>query len=272
MTQSRSNALLISIGNELLSGQTVNTNANYLAKKMTRIGFSVLKIVTIPDSKEIVSLEIKNSLSLGDFSVIIITGGLGPTWDDSTSIFLAEALNVPFILNSEALAIVTQRYKELFDQGLVEMPTITSSRKKMAYLPEGTTTIYNPVGTAPGIIYQDPIHKTMLYCLPGVPKEMKAMFSIIMPELTKICEKEGSFYFEMELVTSFTDESLLAPFLLKIREKFDVWIKSLPKSYQEEENIHIIISSKGKTLEQAKLLVMNAQDYLSDLIIEGKIE
>ncbi len=260
----------MTLGNELLSGQTVNTNANYIAKEMTRIGFSVLKIITIPDLEKIVSLEIKNSLSAGTYRVIIITGGLGPTWDDSTSNFLAKALNVPSKLNSNALEIVTKRYKELYDQGLVETSNITPARKKMAFLPEGTNTIYNPVGTAPGIVYNDPIHNTTIFCLPGVPKEMKAMFSIIIPELRGICEQEESFHFETEFITFFTDESLLAPFLMKIREKFDVWIKSLPKSYQEEENIQLIISSKGKTQEEAKTLVLRARDYLSELITKEK--
>ncbi|MHA1976949.1 MAG: competence/damage-inducible protein A [Candidatus Hodarchaeales archaeon] len=272
MSKSTTNVLLISIGNELLSGQTVNTNASYLAKEMTQIGFTVQKIITIPDKKEIVSLEIQQSLSSGNLGVIIITGGLGPTWDDSTASFLAEALNVPVILNSEALAIVTQRYKELFSQELVETPIITSARKKMAYLPEGTSTIDNPIGTAPGIFYQDPLSDTLLYCLPGVPKEMKAMFSIILPDLIQISKQEESFYFETEIITSFNDESLLAPFLLKIREKFDVWIKSLPKTYQEEENIHLIFSTNRNTLDQAKSVVVKARDYLSELITEGKMK
>ena len=103
---------------------------------MTQMGFSVLKIITIPDSKEIVSSEIKKSLSEGIYRVILITGGLGPTWDDSTASFLAETLNVPSILNSEALALVTQRYKELYEQGLGESAKRTSARKKMAYRPE----------------------------------------------------------------------------------------------------------------------------------------
>ncbi len=272
MTNSTANALLISIGNELLSGQTINTNANYLAKEMTQIGFSILKIITLPDLKEIVSFEIKNALSNGNYSVIIITGGLGPTWDDSTAVFLAEALDVPTVLNSDALAIVTQRYKELYAQGLVETADITPAREKMAYLPVGTQTLHNPVGTAPGIIYNDPINNVKLYCLPGVPKEMKSMFKNIIPELESISQEEKAYYYEIEVFTAFTDESLLAPFLLKIRDKFDVWIKSLPKSYQEEENIQLIISANGKTPEDAKSLVMKASDYLSRIISEGDIE
>ena len=98
------NALLISIGNELLSGQTVNTNASFLAKEMTQLGFSIVKVITIPDLKEIVASEIKNALNLGIYKVVLITGGLGPTWDDSTAEFLAEALGVSTSLNPQALS------------------------------------------------------------------------------------------------------------------------------------------------------------------------
>jgi molybdenum cofactor synthesis domain-containing protein len=263
-------ALLISIGNELLSGQTVNTNANFLAKEMTQIGFSILKVITVPDLKEIVAFEIKNALEQGIYKVILITGGLGPTWDDSTAEFLAEALGVSTSLNTQALSIVRRRYKELLDQGLVETAKINSSREKMAFLPEGTIPLDNPVGTAPGIIYTDPVHNTLLYCLPGVPREMKAMFELLLPHLQKVSISQESHHYETELITSFTDESLLAPFLAKVRNKFNVWIKSLPGSYQEEKNIKVVISTQGKTLEEAKSLVMNAQNFLFELIKERK--
>ncbi len=256
-------ALIISIGNELLSGQTINTNATFLAKGLTRLGFTVLKIITIPDTKEEVVSEIKKVLSSRDFQVIIITGGLGPTWDDSTSFFLTEALNVPFILNTEALEIVKRRYNELFEEGLVSTSEITSAREKMAYLPDGTTPIDNPIGTAPGIRFKAIATNTLLICLPGVPKEMEIMFRNIIPELVALTQKEETFYHETEIITPFTDESLLAPFLQKVREQYDVWIKSLPKTYQEEENIRLIISSYGKTDEDAKSVVLKAQEYLS---------
>ena len=109
-------ALILSIGNELLSGKTVNTNATYLAKKLTKLGFIILKIITVPDDLEIVSEEISQTLSDNEYRVILITGGLGPTWDDSTSEFLAKALKREMELNDRALSIVTQRYQELYDQ------------------------------------------------------------------------------------------------------------------------------------------------------------
>lgn len=258
--------LLISIGNELLSGLTVNTNVSFLGRELTQLGFSVTKIITIPDEKAVVVTELKKNLFSGEFKVIIVTGGLGPTWDDATASFLAEALDVPLLLSTEGLEIVKNRYQSLFEKGLVKSSTITEARKKMAFLPKGTTTIFNPVGTAPGIFYEVNQQNTRLFCFPGVPGEMKAMFSSIIPQLEKIRDKEGVFYFETEVITSHTDESILAPYLDQVKENYSVWIKSLPKTYQSEENIRLVISSNGLSLETTKENVLNARDFLLSIL------
>jgi molybdenum cofactor synthesis domain-containing protein len=257
--------LLISIGSELLSGQTVNTNASFLAKELTQLGFNVQKIIAIPDSENEVVLEVKKAISEKKFRLIIITGGLGPTWDDSTSKFLAGALDVPLTLNEKALSIVKRRYNELYSEGLVTTTEITSAREKMAYLPEGAKPIDNPVGTAPGIQFKTVDGYSLILCFPGVPNEMKAMFQESTSDLLSLLKQEETHYFETEVITPFTDESLLAPLLEEIRENFDVWIKSLPTTYQEEKNIRLIISSYGKSTETVKTVVLKAQEALLSL-------
>ena len=264
------NVLIISIGNELLSGLTVNTNAAFLAENLTKIGFSVKKIITIPDEIESVSNEIRGVLISKECQLIIITGGLGPTWDDSTSKFLAKALEVPINLNSEALDIVTNRYLKLFREGLVDTSEITSAREKMAYLPEGTSPIHNSVGTAPGIYYKDLQSNVRIYCFPGVPKEMIEMYRLIRPDLIILGNREDNHYFEIEYLTPFKDESLLAPYLQEVRKKFDVWIKSLPNAYQEEEQIRMIISTNGDSEESVRLAVLGALDLLKELISSSR--
>ena len=259
-------ALIISIGNELLSGKTVNTNATFLAKKLTNLGLIVKKVLTIPDEREIVVIELTKALVEKNFRIIIVTGGLGPTWDDSTAKFLAEALNVPLKVQAEAINIVTERYHELYRNGIVDTDEITSAREKMAYLPVGAKAIYNPVGTAPGIFFDYKPSDCWIFCLPGVPKEMQEMFSIIEPQLHNIQKKEHLEYYEENLMVPFTDESLLAPFLDQVRENYDVWIKSLPKTYQERKNISLIISSSSDKNEEAKKNVLKAKEFLKSLI------
>ncbi len=260
------NVLLISIGNELVSGKTVNTNATFLAKNLTRLGFLVNKIITLPDSQDIVSKEISFALKGSDFRLILITGGLGPTWDDSTSKFLAKALNLQTELNEEALSIVKRRYLELFNQKLVDTSEMTPERKKMAILPMGAEPIDNPIGTAPGIFMFYKTHGTYIFCLPGVPREMEAMYYQIESKMVKLLLDQNLTYYEIEFTTNYTDESLLAPFLEKVRNKYDVWIKSMPTTYQEEKKLHLFISTTSNSNKNAKDEVLAAKEYLEKLI------
>lgn len=264
-------ALLITIGNELLSGKTINTNAAFLAGKLTQIGFIVKKIVTIPDEGDIVEKEIQNALKKELYNLIILTGGLGPTWDDSTAEFLSNALGVEYQLNEEALDIITRRYLELYNKKLVETPEITPARKKMAFLPQGSNPIDNLVGTAPGIYYEHS-NNVKIYCFPGVPKEMRAMFENIQASLSEYLTKGEGGYFEEEFLSDFKDESLLAPYIEEVHQKFDVWIKSMPETYQQNKKIKIIISRTANSHSEAKDEVIAAKEYLEKklLRIEGK--
>ncbi|MFW9777267.1 MAG: molybdopterin-binding protein [Candidatus Heimdallarchaeota archaeon] len=251
--------LLLSIGNELVLGKTINSNASFLADQLTRIGTVVTKIVTIPDDEKMVVKEINQALK-ENYRIIIVTGGLGPTWDDSTAAFLAKALNVRMVLDSKALEMVTKRYQELYDLDLVKTAEITEARRKMAFLPEGTKPVENSIGTAPGIFYEHHTFNTCIYCLPGVPREMEVMYTIIEPHIITLIKAQDAHYFEINYTTSFTDESLLAPFLEKVREKYDVWIKSFPTSGA----IKLIISKSGQ--ESVRKEVEDAKLYLDNLI------
>jgi molybdopterin-biosynthesis enzyme MoeA-like protein len=91
---------------------------------------------------------------------------------------------------------------------------------------------------------------------------MEVMFQNIIPELQLIKQKDEAYYYETEVITPFTDESLLAPFIQKVRDHYDVWIKSLPKTYQEEENIKLVISCYGKTNKDVESIVLKAKEFL----------
>ena len=258
--------LLISIGNELLNGKTININATFLGKRLTNLGFNVSKILTLPDNGKIVSAEISQVINLSEFRLIFITGGLGPTWDDSTSLFLANALNIGTELNSEALAIVKRRYRDLFKKKLVTSPDLNSAREKMAILPIGAISFDNPVGTAPGIFFNHEKTETWIYCFPGVPREMEEMYNLIEPELVCLTDEYNIGYFEVEISTDFSDESLIAPYLEKVHQKFDVWIKSFPETYQDQKNIKLTISKTSDSRKKAKLLVLEAKTYFLELL------
>jgi nicotinamide-nucleotide amidase len=157
-------AELISIGNELLAGHTINTNAAWLAQKLARIGARVCWVTTIADTPN----EIISALTIAAHraDIIISTGGLGPTPDDLTKQTIAEYFNCKMILNKDILIQV----KELFARRKIPMPKVNRSQ---AMVPETAELIKNPVGTAPALIFHQ--NQKLYAFLPGVPREMKAL-------------------------------------------------------------------------------------------------
>lgn len=157
-------AEIISIGNELLSGLTINTNAAFIGKKLTAVGVEVTRITTIPDTPQ----DIRNVLNsiAADSKVIIITGGLGPTPDDITKKVVADYFNTDLILHEPSL----KRIKKIFEGRGMTMPDIN---RDQAMIPSIANVIPNKYGTAPGIEIE--FNEQVFYFLPGVPYEMKML-------------------------------------------------------------------------------------------------
>ncbi len=158
-------AWIISIGDELLLGQIINTNAAFLAQKLTALGFSVEKILTIPDNHK----HIRDTLqfALGKADLVVATGGLGPTSDDITKQVLADFFGGEMIINQEVLEDV-KRFLDL--RGL----QMNDLQREQALVPSSATVIRNPYGTAPGLLFTK--SGTTFVFMPGVPFEMQQMF------------------------------------------------------------------------------------------------
>ncbi|HOV11782.1 MAG TPA: competence/damage-inducible protein A [Bacteroidales bacterium] len=169
-------ASVISIGDELLIGQTVNTNASFIAAELNLAGIQVRSILTIADDKD----EISNALQLASrqSGIVIITGGLGPTNDDITKNTLCEYFGSTLILHKPSL----ENIRKLFYQRGIRITTVN---RNQAMVPHNCTVIKNTLGTAPGMWFQkDNIH---YFSLPGVPFEMKALMTGgIIPLLAKL--------------------------------------------------------------------------------------
>jgi len=243
---------IIVIGNEILSGHTLDTNSNWLCKQISSIGGFVRRITKVPDELTEISAVIREALSREpDF--IITTGGLGPTFDDKTAQGLALALDQPLEWNNDALEIVKKRYTELYEQGLVDTPELTPPRKKMAYLPKGASVIYNRVGTAPGIIYT--YKKTTVYVLPGVPAEMKTMFEeSVKPQILEKFSKLVRI--EKEIEVDMTDESEFAPIVERVMKEISgVYVKSHPSVYSAKEKIRVAVSAVGESKKDVEIKV-----------------
>ena len=157
-------AELISIGDELLIGQTINTNAAWLGQQLSLKGIPITQCVTIPDTEEAIFKAIEEGFKHAD--VLILTGGLGPTKDDITKKVIANYFNVGLEIHQESLERV-QAYFAGRNRPMLEVNI------QQAAIPQGTVVLTNNNGTAPGMWIQN--GKKILISLPGVPYEMKGI-------------------------------------------------------------------------------------------------
>lgn len=233
---------IIAIGNELLIGKTLDTNTNWLAKRLTELGVYVKRAMIIRDDLKDVAQAV--NLSTKSATFVITTGGLGPTEDDLTLRAISKAFRRKLELNGDALRMVKQRYEYLCRQGVVDSPEMTLARKKMATLPQGAIPVFNPVGVAPGVLIKH--NDTLVLALPGVPKEMYAVFdSIIADVVTRIGRLQD---IEIrEIVTNFRDESKLAPILESARHEVgNIFLKSLATHFGKDVRMKIRIMAYGE--------------------------
>ena len=158
-------ASIISIGNEVLIGQTVDTNASYLSGELLSIGIPVVSSYTVADDIDLIVRAL--NLASSDAELVLTTGGLGPTDDDLTRQAFAKFLGTELQLQNELL----QKIQNLFAKRNMQMP---EKNKVQAYIPAGAKALANNLGTAPGIIAQ--VKSKLLIAMPGVPSEMKQMF------------------------------------------------------------------------------------------------
>ncbi len=161
---------IISIGDELLIGQTLNTNAYWIAKKMDAIGFQVREHISISDSKEHIVKTLDNSLRKAD--VVLITGGLGPTNDDLTLPVLNEYFGGQLIINDDV-------YKDIVELTSSRGFEMNENNKQQALVSDKCKVVRNKKGTAPGLWFEK--DNKVVVAMPGVPYEMKGMIETITP-------------------------------------------------------------------------------------------
>lgn len=233
---------IIAVGNELLEGVTQDTNTHWLCRQVTARGSRVVRAVTVRDDPAAIAAEVRGAVGRGTH-FLIVGGGLGPTADDRTLEGVAQAAGVPLEEHPKALEMVAQRYRDLHRAGAVASPDLTPERRKMALLPRGAEPVENPVGAAPGVLLT--LGSMSVVCLPGVPKEMQAIFcgplepvlsSVLGPGLT----------LERELLVDIGDESAVAAALREVAEQHPVvYVKSHARDFRRGEQIRVTLSAAG---------------------------
>ncbi|HEV2225773.1 MAG TPA: molybdopterin-binding protein [Nitrososphaerales archaeon] len=217
---------MLAVGKELLIGRTLNTNAHWLGKRLARMGSMLKLVTTVDDELSEISAALKGALARSP-EFLVVVGGLGPTPDDMTLEAIAAGLGVGLRQSGAALTLIKEHYAK---RGLGSIE-LTPARKKMARLPVGAEPLMNTAGTAPGVRLA--VGRTAVYCLPGVPVEMREIFRrSVEPEIKKKIGKLHRKYLTLKLEGVF--ESALAPIIgEELRRHPGSYIKSHPRGIRE---------------------------------------
>ncbi|AEA34015.1 competence/damage-inducible protein A [Hippea maritima] len=250
---------VISVGKEIVSGITQDTNSYFISSCLSRIGIYNRFVLSCDDKAQDIIDTVKFCLNKVD--IVITTGGLGPTFDDITIESVATALGKGLYLDSEALKFIHDFYTKLYQEGKIETGGINEKRMKMAYLIEGCKPLKNSIGAAWGVyVKQDKKH---LFCLPGIPKEMKPMFEKeVLPVLRKL---SNSTMIVKNYDVPINDESVLGEAIDKVMKKYPVYIKSLPIGF-ESSIMSVRFTAYAQTEDEAKKRIEEAKKELVNLL------
>ena len=242
-------AEIISIGTELLTGQTINTNTAFLGEELQELGIDLRYQSCVQDS--IKDIQEVLSIALNRAELIITTGGLGPTSDDLTHKAIFSFFNLNPILDKTVLKDIQTKFKL---KGYRKMPKINL---KQAYKPKNAKWIRNKLGTANGIIWKiNKEQSKLILTFPGVPREMQQMWSdSIKPYLNNL--SKNSFYSRTLKYTGI-GESALAE---KINQYF--YLKNpIVAPYASIGEVKIKVTGSAKTKDQAKRIAMKTTDKI----------
>ncbi len=233
------NVALLTIGDELLAGDTENTNATWLAGRLTDRGATVARILVVPDDRELIASKIDDYSER--FDATIVTGGLGGTPDDITMDAVAEAFDRPLVVNERAREDVEKTVEAVRE----EYPDIDVDLDAEASIPDGSQPLLNEPGLAPGCVIEN------TYVLPGIPEEMKAMFEQIEEEFAGDV-RSRTFY-------TPTPEADLIDDLTATGERFEVSVGCYPDREVRRNRIKLVGENEDE--------LDTAADWL-----EGRIE
>jgi nicotinamide-nucleotide amidase len=245
------NVFVVSIGDELLLGQTINTNASWIGTEIAKLGGEVVEGVTIKDTKEAILNSVDYALAQAD--VVLITGGLGPTKDDITKYTLCEYFNTELGMHQPTLDHITdffvKRGREMLETNI-----------QQAALPKSCEILFNENGTAPGMWFEK--DDKVLVSLPGVPYEMKAiMADEVFPRLMDRFELEAIYY--RTIHTQGMGESFLAEKISDIEDA--IRRDGLGLAYLPSPGL-VRLRLTGKKNEQDRSLIAKYMKHIEDRI------
>ncbi|WP_064966083.1 competence/damage-inducible protein A [Tenacibaculum ovolyticum] len=252
------NAEIITIGDEILIGQIVDTNSQWIGQELNKIGVSVYQISSIQDEKQHILNALKEAENRAD--IVILTGGLGPTKDDITKKTIAEYFNDNEVVEYPE---VVERIKNLFKK--IGHP-YNDVQKYQAQLPSKATLLVNQFGTAPGMWFYE--NNTVFVSLPGVPYEMKGlMTNEVLPRIQE--EFKLPFILHKTIMTVGVGETVIA-------ERIEDWENKLPEYIKlaylpSFGKVRLRISAKGNDEQvlrkEVEEKIVELNKLISDVIV-----
>ncbi len=233
-------AELIFVGTELLLGDIVNTNAQYISKGLADLGISIYFITTVGDNEERLLSCLDQAKKRAD--VVILSGGLGPTPDDITKETVAKHAGRKMYLDAEAMAVLNRYFTKR------KITRRTSNNEKQAYMPEGAVLWDNPNGTAPGMCLETP--EIVYMTVPGPPVEMKLMFEDYVKPYFEVHTNHTIASKTLKLIG--IGESSAADMLKDLMEESE---NPTLAPYAKTAEVHLRMTAKGETKAEAMKLI-----------------
>ncbi|MGA9639647.1 CinA family nicotinamide mononucleotide deamidase-related protein [Flavobacterium sp.] len=246
-------ATIVTIGDEILIGQIVDTNSAFISKALDKIGVETHEMISISDDKQHI-LDTFNKLQ-NKVDLVIVTGGLGPTKDDVTKKTFCDYFEDELVVDEAVLAHVTEIIEGFYKR------TITQINKDQALVPSRCTVLHNQVGTAPGMWVKK--ENTVFVSLPGVPYEMKYLVeNEIVPKIVK--EYERPYILHKTILTYGQGESMVA-------ERLEDWENELPEFIKlaylpSPGRVRLRLTARGTHKEKMQNEIENQVVLLNNII------
>lgn len=261
-------AEILIVGNELLNGTTLDTNSHWMSQELTLLGVKVTRKTTVRDVLPVIVDAFKECASRKP-SWLFSIGGLGPTYDDMTIEALAKAIGRKLYLDPTAVQMLKESYirrRKMFNRPIRRMP---KSSLKMAMIPKDTIPLANSVGSAAGVLAK--IGAANVASFPGVPSEMKAIFTEQIVPLIKKAESQFV-HAEEWLELTGTSESRLAPYVSKVSQKFPgiLYVKSHPMGFKKGKSVIHVQIIMTATKENEKVSLESLKHAANLLVADAK--
>ena len=239
---------IVAIGDELVSGFTLDTNSHWMAQRLRILGYPVKRVTQIRDRPAEIVDQVHREIDDPDVTHVFLSGGLGPTPDDRTFASLAEALGRELVIWEETRSRIERRVRRMHEAGLLESPELTEGNLRMARIPaEPELVLKNRPGMAPGVVYE--AKGKRIFVLPGIPREMMSIFT---EEIEPQFLSDGSAAVVRELRFTFAVEARFYPVMHELEQTFpDVAIGSYPNFETKE----LVIRCAGADVKRVEAVL-----------------